>query len=356
MNQTKIRFIGESTGTGYTDGIPHADDPLYSIPVMLQNGLNKDGHNCIVHNHSRASVTVDWTLGIKDNDESEWEPELSPEPPGSLYSLAKSPSDIAVIALGINDAMTVGLFEFISDFSALVDNCKSTGKKTFIVLPNEIEHEKAYKLCAVAGCMAEIGLIENVSVINSGLVSVPLCDGIHPTALGYQILAERIIPAVSKEVGSVMRSKSVVGMYIAMVNNGPEKGGLDYWANQLLARTPDQVAQSLIEATERHEAVLMTDGEFLHRVYSNLLNREPDPEGLAYWSEQIIQTSRGGVLNRIISAMESDGVPQVDRVTFQNKVSVSMRNGFVLGNPEKVDLVGVTSDFESVYNYQQSGK
>jgi len=39
-----------------------------------------------------------------------------------------------------------------------------------------------------------------------------------------------------------------------------------------------------------------TDQEFIHKLYENVLNREPDTGGLLYWSQMIGQIGRAQIL------------------------------------------------------------
>lgn len=326
-----IDYIGESTSKGYFDGIDHIE---YAVPSIVQGSLG-----VTINNLAKDSVSVDWFLGIKDGDESLWEPDFIGNPLGTTYELAKSKSNIVVINLGINDSVNSTIDEFTKDFRQLVDNCLNTGKVTYVIIPNEINGTLLIN---------NILNLNHVRYIESG--KVPLCDNYHPTQEGYLTIADKVSAVIKNDLNDIENHKIAVGMYIAMFNQAPEKEGLDYWANELNYKTVDQVAESVVDATESYVG-LISNNAFISMIYTNLLNREPDAEGFNYWLNEIALTDRGTVMNRIINVLESDYCPQVDQVTFQNKVSVGMSNGYVYENDFKVDLIGVTSDFETVYNY-----
>jgi hypothetical protein len=317
---------------------------------MLQYALITSRFNCSVINKARSSATVDWHLGIKDGDESPYEPVLIANPPGTIYELAKSKSSVVIISLGINDAVSVAVDEFVRDFNTLINNCKVTGKKTYVVMPNSINSPEQSKLTTVAARITEISEQQGVVVIGNDLFDVPLNDHYHPTSAGYKTIASAVIQAIESDIVDIANHKVATGFYIAMFNKGPEKSGLDYWANELEVQPENHVAQSVVNATESYEG-LMTDESFIYRIYNNLLNRVPDLPGLNYWLSEINKYDRGTVLNSVINVLESGNAPQVDKDTFQNKVSVGLANGYIYGNETKIDLAGVTSDFDSVATF-----
>jgi hypothetical protein len=92
--------------------------------------------------------------------------------------------------------------------------------------------------------------------------------------------------------------KAIAELYVAYVNRAPDAIGLTYWASQF-ANGFDlhSIAKSFFtqpEAKLAYGDMLSADGStledtlgFVTAVYANVLGREPDPTGLAYWMNEL---------------------------------------------------------------------
>ena len=136
-------------------------------------------------------------------------------------------------------------------------------------------------------------------------------------------------------------------LYIAYFGRAAEPGGLSYWAGLLNGVTDLHNAAmgfgTTAEAAARYALFAKIDANvaptsddittFLTTVYQNLLNRSPDPGGLAYWAS-IIQ-SRLSIVDTTQRALQIGAIPadliggafagtnagyRLDQATLQNKV------------------------------------
>ena len=90
----------------------------------------------------------------------------------------------------------------------------------------------------------------------------------------------------------------IAELYIAYFNRAPDALGLFYWASEIvrgfsiLDMATSFFAQP--ETLDTYSEALDEDGDlvdadaFVTAVYANVLGREPDPPGFAYWTDQLI--------------------------------------------------------------------
>ena len=93
----------------------------------------------------------------------------------------------------------------------------------------------------------------------------------------------------------------VARLYRAAFGRTPDAGGLHYWVDLRRSRTVSLVRTADLFASSRefiHTYGLLTNRQFVTRLYANVLGRSPDQGGLNYWTRQLDQRhlSRGGVL------------------------------------------------------------
>ena len=115
-------------------------------------------------------------------------------------------------------------------------------------------------------------------------------------------------------------TKSVTRLYWAYFKRRPDYNGLQFWLRQKasgksLQRISLQFAQSSEFQTKYGNT---TSTQFVTLVYQNVLERQPEAGGLAYWSKKIDQgTSRGQVMTSFSES--SEGIrkmsPYVDVIT-----------------------------------------
>ena len=82
-------------------------------------------------------------------------------------------------------------------------------------------------------------------------------------------------------------------LYQAAFDRTPDQGGLNYWLDELDEGKTDlvSIARSFILSDEFRETYgepdEVSNEQFLELLYANVLDREPDAEGLAYWTAEL---------------------------------------------------------------------
>jgi len=129
----------------------------------------------------------------------------------------------------------------------------------------------------------------------------------------HQVISLVDLPAFSAKKAPVIR------LYWAYFKRRPDLGGLKYWIKQYeggksLQRISLQFATSS-EFTNTYGSKNPT--QFVTLVYENVLERAPEPDGLTYWTNKIVNgTSRGQVMTNFSESPEGKRVmaPYVDTV------------------------------------------
>ena len=117
---------------------------------------------------------------------------------------------------------------------------------------------------------------------------------------GYYIVA----PAVKSDTGSariyiervdpshpsttVPISDNVSKLYVATFDRAPDAAGLKYWVEKSRLNL-EGVAASFFDQPETRQRYPegTSDEEFVTAIYRNLFNRDPDPDGLIYWTDEL---------------------------------------------------------------------
>lgn len=96
-------------------------------------------------------------------------------------------------------------------------------------------------------------------------------------------------------------------LYVYVLDREPEQDGLDFWSDELFnfRRTGAEVAQGFIFSPE-FENRGTSDEEFLKILYRTFFDREPDSDGMAYWLDQLSshKMDRSAVANGFIFSQE----------------------------------------------------
>lgn len=143
----------------------------------------------------------------------------------------------------------------------------------------------------------------------------------HPDALGPEL---RTDPAV------------VARLYLAYFLRPPDTVGFDFWLGWLGAgRTVNEVSSQFAAAPEFTQRYGPLDDQgFVALVYRNVLEREPDPGGLAYWIGRLADgMSRGRVMTLFSELPEN-------RTATGARVLVSVAHRWMLGRmPSKTEML-----------------
>jgi hypothetical protein len=96
-------------------------------------------------------------------------------------------------------------------------------------------------------------------------------------------------------------------MYQAAFNRAPDLQGLGYWIDTLdKGYSLHQVGAEFVVSAEfnRLYGANLSDTQFITAMYHNVLHREPDAEGYAYWIQALHDVSRGTVLTDFSESAE----------------------------------------------------
>jgi hypothetical protein len=82
------------------------------------------------------------------------------------------------------------------------------------------------------------------------------------------------------------QSDQITRLYDTVFDRPPDAGGLEFWTNHLLAGIPLQTIADGFTAAPEFQARYGTpdDAEFTALLYRNVLDREGEPGGLAFWT------------------------------------------------------------------------
>lgn len=112
------------------------------------------------------------------------------------------------------------------------------------------------------------------------------------------------------ESSELQRSTAApVRLYLAYFDRAPDHGGLRYWWGRMDAGASiRKVSASFAASPEfRSRYGSLSDADFVRLVYRNVLKREPDAEGRAYWLDRLRtgKENRGGVMALFSEAPEN---------------------------------------------------
>jgi Ca2+-binding RTX toxin-like protein len=117
-------------------------------------------------------------------------------------------------------------------------------------------------------------------------------------------------------------NSSLIQIYVAAFKRAPELGGYNYWSTAEHTSGLEAVARTIfsLDIVKTIYPVQMTNAAFVTAIYNNVFNKQPDTEGLQYWSNQLAAKSRGELVINMTSAAinVADGVDGKDY--FQNRV------------------------------------
>ncbi|MGF1597589.1 MAG: DUF4214 domain-containing protein [Acidimicrobiales bacterium] len=127
----------------------------------------------------------------------------------------------------------------------------------------------------------------------------------------------------------------VVRLYYAFFLRPPDYDGLTHWAGVARGGTSQEwIAEQFVRSEEFALTYGSLDDErYVERVYANVLGRSADPDGLAYWREQLAGgLGRGGLMAVFASSTEY-------RAAMESRVLATMLYvGMLRRAPENVGL------------------
>jgi acyl-CoA thioesterase-1 len=178
----KIAVLGDSLAAGY--GIK----PEQSFPARLEAGLKAQGRNVTILNQG---VSGDTSAGGLDRLD---------------WMLADKP-DVVLVELGANDALR-GIDPKVTEknLSAIVEKLKGAGVTVWLagmLAPRNLGSEYVTAFDGLYKRIAEKYRVPLYPFILDGLeqnATFVQADGIHPNPHGAQIVADRLLPFVTKNL------------------------------------------------------------------------------------------------------------------------------------------------------------
>ena len=98
--------------------------------------------------------------------------------------------------------------------------------------------------------------------------------------------------------------------YQIALGRSADNGGLNHWCGELLGRaqTPQEVARGFTTSPEM-QSKQQSNEEYVRTMYELYLGREPDPDGFAYWVNQLENgTDRSAIENGFAYSREFEGI------------------------------------------------
>lgn len=132
-----------------------------------------------------------------------------------------------------------------------------------------------------------IFLITALVVATSSLVGIgPAAADLSESVFDEPIYSAATVEPAEAEPGV---SDSIVRLYLAVFDREPDPDGLDYWVERYMAGTPlDEVGAWFISSAEWQTTYGdVDDTAFVGLLYQNVLDRQPDPGGQAFWLDQL---------------------------------------------------------------------
>jgi acyl-CoA thioesterase-1 len=178
----KIAFLGDSLAAGF--GVK----PAESIPARLEAGLKAAGRNVAILNHG---VSGDTTAGGLDRID---------------WMLADKP-DIVLVELGGNDALR-GTDPAVTEknLTAIVEKLKAAEVAVWLagmLAPRNLGSDYVTAFDGLYKRIAEKYQVPLYPFILDGVAQDPAyiqADGIHPNPKGAQVVADRLLPFVTKNL------------------------------------------------------------------------------------------------------------------------------------------------------------
>lgn len=124
------------------------------------------------------------------------------------------------------------------------------------------------------------------------------------------------IDSLANQPARASLRKPVIRLYFAFFERMPDAGGAEYWiAKRKNGTTLNQIASSFAGSSEfKNTYGALSNSAFVKQIYVNVFDRQPDPNGHAYWTNKLNNgsASRGQVMVGFSESNEyagSNGTP-----------------------------------------------
>ncbi len=126
---------------------------------------------------------------------------------------------------------------------------------------------------------------------------------------------------------STAQMSSLTELYLAYFNRAPDAEGLLYWGDRLAdGMTMVQIAESF--SVQKETLGLYPEGSpvstLINSVYNNVLGRDPDSEGFAYWEGQLTSgaSTRGAFILDLLSGVRGEAGSAADAAYLKAKTDI----------------------------------
>lgn len=149
----------------------------------------------------------------------------------------------------------------------------------------------------------------------------------------------------------------VIRLYFAYFGRAPEPAGLDYWQDRLDSGTAGLGKVSSFFASSQEFKTLYggtTNTQFVTLVYQNVLFRNPEPSGLAYWKGRLDQgtITRGNLMVQFSESAEGKALRAADVVvadTYATLIRKAPTNGLIEAYDGHVTAGGTAGDLATLF-------
>lgn len=154
-------------------------------------------------------------------------------------------------------------------------------------------------------------------------------QALNPIALGF---GDALNATELENAGALVR------LYSGVLDRVPDDDGLDYWLEVLAGgETLLSVADAFLSGSEFLDSRAGgSEDAFITTLYSQVLSREPDAEGMSFWLEQL-QLENFGKQDLVLAFTESD----------EYLASSDLEVQSVLSQYQQVDMAGVLVDTQT---------
>lgn len=128
-----------------------------------------------------------------------------------------------------------------------------------------------------------------------------------------KIKPEDFIQTVRNTPESKERAQQVVASaYQSLLGRNPDETGLNYWTQQLQSGVPLSKIEGILKATPEGQEKTRAD---VYDSFAEILGREPDPEGLDYWTDQVRKGMPLSQFREIIGNTPEARTVQAEQIT-----------------------------------------
>ncbi len=145
------------------------------------------------------------------------------------------------------------------------------------------------------------------------------------------------------QAGTAPTKAEITKLYVATFNRAPDAGGAEWWATQGL--TLKEIATFFFDSSETKEEYPpgSTTSDFVEAVYLNLFNRADDPEGVAYWANEI---DLGNITRAelILFAIDTDSASDAAILANKTTVGLAFADAGLSGIADAKDIIAGITD------------